>query len=92
MTTQKLKQVVRLSTIIVSVFVAVMVCIISYQCIKIGVLQRKSRNLDKMSANLSQQQAQLQKDIDIHSTDAYVQQTAREQYGMVKPGDTLYIS
>ncbi len=91
MTAQKLKKVVKISTVCVSIFVVLMVCIIAYQCIKIGTLQAKSRQLDKLSASLTSQQATLQDGISIRSTDGYLQQAAREQYGLVKDGETLYV-
>lgn len=91
MTPQKFKKVVKLSTILVTTFVLCMACIITYQCIKIGVLKARSRELDRLSASLTQQQNQLEAGIKLKETGSYLEQQAREEYGMAQKGDTIYI-
>lgn len=91
MTTAKLKKIIKLTTICVTAFVAVMVCVITYQCIKIGTLNAKLKHLDSISQNLSQQQEQLQHGIDYSQTSSYLEQQAREEYGMAQQGDTIYV-
>ena len=68
-----------------------MICLISYQCIKIGTLNAMVKELNELSASLTQQQAQLEAGIDIRQTGSYIEQEAREEYGMALPGDKIYI-
>ena len=91
MTPQKFKRVVKLTTILVTTFVLCAVCIISYQCIKIGVLKAKSNKLDQMSIALTQQQKQLENNIKLQETGSYLEQQAREELGLAQPGDKIYV-
>lgn len=91
MTPRKFKKVVKLTTILVTTFVMVMVCVLTYQCIKIGVLKARSRSLDQMSAALTAHQQQLENNIKLQETSSYLEQQAREEHGMAQPGDVIYI-
>ena len=91
MTAQKLKRVVRLSTTLIVVFVVFAIIMIGYQLIKINTLNKRIAELDRQSASLTQTQEQLERGIEIRQTSSYVEQTAREQYGMTADGDKIYI-
>ena len=91
MTAQKLKKIVRLSTVLVVVFVVFAVIMIGYQLIKINTLNKRLAELDRQSASLTQTQEQLERGIEIRQTSSYIEQTAREQYGLTADGDKIYI-
>lgn len=91
MTPEKLKRVVKTITTCVTLFLICLVCIITYQCIKIGTLNARIKELDNLSASLSQQEEQLVHGIEIKETGTYLEQQAREQYGMANKGDTIYL-
>lgn len=90
MTSQKLKHTIKLITIFTTMFVAVLVCVITFTTIKIGVLNKRIKDLDSLSASLSQKQTQLENGISIKETGSYIEQEAREELGMAKPGDKIY--
>ena len=90
MTPEKLKRVIKLVTAIVTTVVAFLVCFITYTSIKIGVLNKRLDELNQLSASLSQQQTQLEQGIAIRETGSYVEQEAREEYGMAQEGDKIY--
>ncbi len=90
MTSQKLKRTVKLITILTTMVVAVLVCVITFTTIKIGILNNRIQELDRLSASLTQRQTQLENGISIRETGSYVEQEAREELGMAKPGDKIY--
>ncbi len=91
MTPQKLKRTIKLATVLTTIVVVILVCVITFTTIKIGVLNKRIRELDEMSATLTKQQTQLENGIAIRETGSYVEQEAREEYGMALPGDKIYI-
>lgn len=91
MTPQKLKRTIKLATVLTTIVVVILVCVITFTTIKIGVLNKRIRELDEMSATLTKKQTQLENGIAIRETGSYVEQEAREEYGMALPGDKIYI-
>ncbi|MBQ8468359.1 MAG: septum formation initiator family protein [Clostridia bacterium] len=91
MTPQKIKRIVRLSTVLVTVFIVVAAIILTYQLVKIGTLNKKLADLDRQSASLTIQQQQLEQGIEIRNTGTYVEQTAREQYGLSTDGEKIFV-
>lgn len=92
MTQQKLKRTVKIITVLTTIVVAVLVCVVTFTTIKIGVLNARIRELDQLSASLTNKQTQLENGISIRNTESYVEQEAREEYGMAKPGDKIYVT
>lgn len=91
MTQQKLKKIVKAVTVLVTTVVVFLVCFVAYTTIKIGVLNNRLNELNSLSASLTQQQQQLEAGIKIKETGSYLEQEAREEYGMALPGDKIYI-
>ena len=91
MTPQKIKRIVKLTTVLVTAFIVIAAIILTYQLVKIGTLNKKLADLDRQSASLTVQTEQLERGIEIRQTGAYVEQTAREQYGLSKDGETIFI-
>jgi cell division protein FtsB len=92
MTQKKLKKIIKWITVAVTAFVVLSVGIITYQCIKIGVLNSRSKKLDQISANLTAQEQSVDSQLEKNGTAAYQEQLAREKYGLVKDGETIYIT
>ena len=92
MTQAKLAQTVKLITVFASILLFALVCIIGYQYIRIGTLSSKSTLLDTKIESLSVTKANLESGIEARSTDAYVEQQARENLGMIRVnGEVVYI-
>ena len=91
MTPQKLQRTIKLATALATIIVVILVCIISFTSIKIGVLNKRIKDLDQLSASLTQQQVQLNNGITFRETESYIEQEAREEYGMAMPGDKIYV-
>ncbi len=91
MTPSKLKRIVKAATVIVTMVVVFLVCFVCYSTIKIGVLNKRLDELNNLSANLTKQETQLKEGIAIRNTESYIEQEAREEYGMAMPGDKIYI-
>lgn len=91
MTKTRLENIVRLVTILATL-VLVFVTVLSISLyIKAGVLSSKNQSLDKQIESLSITQANLEKQIDIRNDEAYLEQKARENLGMIKENETVYI-
>lgn len=92
MTQAKLSSIVKIVTVFATILLLVLVCIVCYQYVRINSLSSKSASLDAKIAELSITQANLEEGIEIRSTDAYVEQQAREQFGMIKSdGEVVYV-
>jgi len=60
--------------------------------VKVNTLSSKSALLDTKISELSVTKANLEEGIEIRSTDAYVEQQARENLGMIKSeGEIIYV-
>lgn len=92
MTQAKLAQTVKLITVLASVLLFALVCIIGYQYVKMGTLSSKNALLDTKINELSVTKANLESGIEARSTDAFVEQQARENLGMIRvEGEVVYI-
>ena len=92
MTQAKLAQIVKFITIVASVLLFALVCVIGYQYVTLGDLSSKNALLDTKINELSVTKANLESGIEVRSTDAYVEQQARENLGMIKiDGEVVYI-
>ena len=87
MTPQKLKRTIKLATVLTTIVVVLLVCVITFTTIRIGVLNKRIKELDELSASLTQ----LENGIAMRETGSYVEQEAREEYGMAMPGDKIYV-
>ena len=93
MTQARLQQIVKMVTVIACIVLFALISVVGYQYIKIGTLSKKETILDNKIADLSVTQASLEEGIEIRSTDAYVEQQARENLGMIKiDGEVVYIA
>lgn len=86
-------QVKKFQTIVVSCimfFVALVgVAIVSF--VSLGKTRRENANYDALIASLKQEQQALQNNISNISSDEFLEEKARNELGMIKDGETLYI-
>lgn len=92
MTQAKLQSIVKLITVIATVFSFVLICIVVFQYAKMGSLSAKNASLDKQIESLSITEQELRDGINRRGSDAYIEQQAREQLGMIEEnGETVYV-
>ncbi len=87
------KQVKKFERIIIgSIFfgLAVLVFAIS-SFIVAGKARKKNADYDNMILSLKEQQAELNEGIDYRANGTYLDEQARNHYGMIKKGETYYI-
>lgn len=91
MTKTRLENIVRLVTILATLFLVIMTVLAISLYAKAGVLASKNASLDKQIEKLSITRAELEQGIAIRKSDAYIEQQARENLGMIRDNETLYI-
>lgn len=91
MTKTRLENIVRLVTILATLFLVVITVLAISLYAKAGVLASKNASLDKQIENLSITRAELEQGIAIRKSDAYIEQQARESLGMIRDNETIYI-
>ena len=92
MTDARLAQRVKLITVFATIFLFALICLAFYTHIKLNSLSSKNALLDTKINELSVTKASLEEGIENRSTDAYVEQQARENLGMIKSnGEVVYI-
>ena len=92
MTQAKLAQRVKVITVFACIFLFALICLAFYTQIKLNSLSSKNAFLDTKINELSVTKTNLKDGIEIRSTDAYVEQQARENLGMIKTdGEVVYI-
>lgn len=87
----RLAKMVKLATIFATLVLVVLIGIIGYQYIKMNSLAKKDVVLDRKIAELSVTKTRLEEGIEIRNTDAYVEQQARENLGMIKDDESVYV-
>lgn len=91
MTKTRLENIIRLVTILATLFLVIMTVLAISLYAKAGVLASKNASLDRQIENLSITRAELEQGIAIRKSDAYIEQQARENLGMIRDNETLYI-
>ncbi len=91
MTKAGLAQKVKIICVCATILLFVLAVIITCQYVKIGRLSSQSAMLDRKINELSITKSKLEEGIEIRSSDAYVEQQARENLGMIKDGEDVII-
>ena len=71
-------------------FVAVVVLAV-YSFVALGKTRRKNAEYDNLIAALKQEELSLTQNIDKANSSEYLEEKAREELGMIKDNETLYI-
>ena len=92
MTQSKIAQLVKTITVFATVLLFALISVVCYQYIRVSKLSSKLDVLDTKIIQLSVTKANLEEGIETRCTDAYVEQQARENLGMIKvDGEKVYI-
>lgn len=67
----------------------IVVAVISF--VSLGKARRTNANYDALIARLEAEKNSLENNLDYMNTDAFIEEQAREHFGMIKDGETLYI-
>ena len=91
MTKTALERKVKFITVCLTIFLFALVVLAVSLYIKASVLSSKNSALDKKISDLSITKAQLEQGISIRQSDAYIEQKAREELGMIRDDESIYI-
>lgn len=91
MTKAKLERTVKLVTALLTVVLCFLVVLGFSLYIKASVLSKKNASLDRQINELSITKAGLEAGIEMRKSDAYIEQQAREQLGMIRDDETIFI-
>jgi len=91
MTKAKLERMVKLITAALTVVLVFVSVLAIGLYIKAGTLASKNAALDKKINEMSITKAELGEAIKNRQDDAYIEQQAREQLGMIKEGETIFV-
>ena len=70
---------------------AIVFAISIYSFVKLGSVRRESASYSKQLEQLQKQKDNLASEVDKMKTDEYIEEQARENLGMIKDGETLYV-
>lgn len=91
MSPQKFTKMVKIVTVCASCLLILVIGIIIGQYVKLNNLKQQQRDLDAQIAALAAQRQSLEQGIQNRMTDAYLEGCAREQLGLIREGEILYI-
>ena len=91
MTGSKALMKVKIITVCASIFLVALIILSFGLYIHAGQLAKKSMDLDKKIEELSITQISLEEGIKTRSSDAYIEQQAREQLGMIKDDEEVFV-
>jgi len=84
------KKRIKWSRVLLLIFLVYFVYTFTAQQLKINDLKRQEMELSREIERLSAERAELQREIELLNTDSYIEELARDQLGLVKPGEILY--
>jgi len=84
------KKRIKWSRVLLLIFLVYFVYTFTVQQLKINDLKRQEMELSREIERLSAERAELQREIELLNTDSYIEELARDQLGLVKPGEILY--
>jgi len=91
MNKRQFRKTIKLVTIIATSVMVILVCVIIGQYIQLAGLKKRSSDLTSQISNLTAYKQELTSGINTRKSSAYIEMQAREQLGMIKEGESLYI-
>lgn len=82
----------RLPAVVLSLLLVYLVISFCSQFSKLTIMQRDVRNIQQQVQEMQQNNAALREELRLAQSDAYIEKTAREQIGLVKPGETRVVT
>jgi len=86
-----IKKIVGAVTVVATFVLVCMVALVIGQCIELNKLNNQSRLLDVSIERLMAQKTDLTEGIEYRESDSYIEEQARENLGMIKDGEVIYI-
>ncbi len=88
---QKFTKLVKLCTVAATCLLVVLLSVIIAQYVKLAKVNKQNQNLDAQIASLNNERGQLEQGIAKRKTPSYIEKTARDNLGMLKDGEIIYI-
>ncbi len=87
------KQMKKVQTIIVScmIFFIALIGVTVISFVQMGKVRKQNARYDELIAQLKQEQSSLTSNIEHIQSADYLEEKARNEFGMIKEGETLYI-
>lgn len=82
----------RLPAVVLSLLLVYLVVSFCTQFSKLSTMQRDVRNIQQQVQEMQQKNAALREELRLAQSDAYIEKTAREKIGLVKPGETRVVT
>ena len=86
-----IKRLVGLATVVATVVLVCLVTVVIVQCVQLSNLKAQSNALSVSIERLSSSRANLEQGIEERNTEEYVEQQARDNLGLIKDGEIVYI-
>lgn len=86
-----IKRLVGIVTAVATLVLVFVVGVVMVQSIQLGKLNKQSRVLDQNIDRLIASKSNLEEGIKERNTEEYIEEQARENLGMIKNGETIYI-
>jgi len=90
MKTKKKKRRFKIRHLLIVILAVFLVITLGKQQIKINEIKRKQAIVERDIQEALQQQQKLKEQIELLNTDEYIEKIAREELGLVKPGEIIY--
>ncbi|MDN5332195.1 MAG: cell division protein DivIC [Tepidanaerobacteraceae bacterium] len=84
------KKKIKIGRVLLLIFLVYFVYTFTVQQFKINDLRRQELELSREMNRLSAEREKLKKEIELLNTESYIEELARDQLGLVKPGEILY--
>ena len=91
MSPYSVKRIVGAITVVATIVLVCMVAVVIGQCIELNKLNNQSKLLDASIERLMATKTELTEGIEYRASDAYIEKHARENLGMIKDGEIIYI-
>ncbi|MFX4263548.1 FtsB family cell division protein [Pelotomaculum propionicicum] len=82
----------RLPAVVLSLLLVYLVISFCSQFSKLYVMQRDVHNIQLQVQEMQQKNAALREELRLAQSDAYIEKTAREKIGLIKPGETRIVT
>ena len=86
-----IKRIVGMVTVVATVVLVFMVAMVIGQSIELNKLNNQSKLLDAQIERLMATKTELTDGIEYRASDTYIEEQARENLGMIKDGEVVYI-
>ncbi|SHM21658.1 cell division protein FtsL [Caldanaerovirga acetigignens] len=84
------KKRIKIGRVLFLIFLIYFIYTFAVQQFKINDLRRQEVELSSEITRLSAEREKLKKEIELLNTESYIEELARDQLGLVKPGEILY--